>query len=176
MSQRIVEVVSYNADWAQQFNLEKSLLKNALGNVAVTIFHIGSTAVVGLTAKPIIDILIEVTSLSELDAKSDNMTSLEYIAKGENGIYGRRYFQKGGHQRTHHVHAFKQGDIHVFRHLAFRDYLRANKAIAQEYASIKFDAANQCNNDMRNYMKHKNAFIQYHQDIALNNRNKKQAM
>ena len=95
------------------------------------------------------------------------MASLGYNAKGENEISGRRYFQKGGNHRTHHVHAFKQGDIHVNRHLAFRDYLRANKAIALEYASIKLDAANQCDNDMKNYMKHKNAFIQYHQDIAL---------
>ena len=167
MAQREVLVVDYNPQWKATFETEKHLLANILGENAVKIDHIGSTAVPGLAAKPVIDILIEVTSLEALDAKSRAMEILGYQVKGENGIAGRRYFQKGEAVRSHHIHAFVQHDEHLFRHRAFVTYLIENPAIAQHYSQIKKSAAQQCDNDIIQYMALKNDFIAHHEKLAL---------
>jgi len=112
VSLRKIEVVDFQSSWADDFNREKALICNALSKENVVgVHHIGSTSVEGLCAKPIIDILLEVKCLSELDEQSYLMESLGYLAKGEFGIPGRRYFQKGGVQRTHQVHAFLTGSL-----------------------------------------------------------------
>lgn len=167
MSSRIIEVVEYQLGWAADFDSEKLALQRTLGSCALSIEHIGSTAVVGLAAKPVIDILIEVSSLAALDANQGAMELLGYIAKGENGIAGRRYYQKGGKCRTHHIHAFELGDENLIRHRAFRDYLIAHPEIAAEYGDLKKAAALQCKNDSVLYANLKNSFIQKHETLAL---------
>ena len=122
---RAIEVVDHDPNWKNIFEIEKAALSKAIGNNAVKIDHIGSTSVIGLAAKPIVDILIEVSKLEKLDAADKNISALGYTIKGENGISGRRYFQKGGYQRSHHVHAFQSGDLHLHRHKAFKEYLIA---------------------------------------------------
>ncbi|HBL29092.1 MAG TPA: GrpB family protein, partial [Acidobacteria bacterium] len=141
MERRVLEVVAYNPEWPQRFEAEQALLREALGGVVVKVHHMGSTAVPGLPAKPIIDLLLEVSDLQELDERTPELEALGYKAKGENGITGRRYFQKGGLQRTHHLHAFKTGDAQVVRHLAFRDYLIGHPEVAREYADLKMRLA-----------------------------------
>lgn len=167
MNQRIIEVVPYNVDWAVKFELEKALILNALDGAVHNISHIGSTAVPGLAAKPIIDILIEVPCFDRLEAKSEEMENIGFVAKGENGIKGRRYFQKGRLKRSHHLHAFLPGDKNLIRHIAFRDYLRVHNEFANDYANIKLNAAQHCNNDINDYMRRKNAFIEMHEKFAL---------
>jgi GrpB-like predicted nucleotidyltransferase (UPF0157 family) len=159
MSLRKVEVVPYSNLWPELFEQEAGLLRLILGNIVLGIHHIGSTSVKNLVAKPIIDLLIEVSSLNKLDEHNFKMQSIGYEAKGEFGIPGRRYYPKGGLDRTHHVHAFQSGDAHVFRHLAFRDYLRANPLIAQEYGQLKIDVANSCGNDLGRYCDGKDEYI-----------------
>jgi GrpB-like predicted nucleotidyltransferase (UPF0157 family) len=129
--------------------------------------HIGSTAVPGLAAKPVIDILVEVRSLDELDARESAMTALGYEARGENGIPGRRYYQRGGAVRTHHVHAFARGHENVGRHLAFRNYLRTHGEVADEYARLKKAAAAACGGDSEVYSAMKDGFVEKHQQLAL---------
>lgn len=138
-----------------------------IGVNAVNIEHIGSTAVAGLAAKPIIDILIEVTSLKALDMTNKSMETLGYRIKGENGIAGRRYYQKGGNMRSHHVHAFQIGDGHLHRHRAFKAYLIAHAEIAAEYGSLKKAASTKSNNDINIYIALKNDFIQKHEALAI---------
>ena len=167
LSSRVVEVVDYDPNWKNTFETERVLLTKAIGINAVKIEHIGSTSVVGLIAKPVIDILIEVTNLKELDVTNENIEALGYIIKGENGISGRRYFQKGGNQRSHHVHAFQTNDSHLHRHRAFKEYLIAHSAIALEYGSIKKEAVSKSENDINVYMVLKNSFIQKHEKLAL---------
>ncbi len=135
---RIIEVLDFQSSWADDFNREKALICNALSQENVVgVRHIGSTSVEGLCAKPIIDILLEVKCLSELDEQSCLMESLGYLAKGEFGIPGRRYFQKGGVQRTRQVHAFLTGSHEAQRHIAFKEYLIAFPAVADEYGVLK---------------------------------------
>ena len=159
MSLRIIEVVPYDPRWPVLFEDEAALLCHALGEVAVHIHHIGSTSVPGLVAKPIIDILLEVTSLAALDALNDAMRAVGYEPRGELGIPRRRYFPKGGMDRTHQVHAFVAGDEHVTRHLAFRDYLRAHPETAREYGELKITVARDCDNDIERYCDGKDAYV-----------------
>ena len=164
---RKIQVVDYDPTWPDLFEIESTLLGRTLGSLAIGIHHIGSTAVPRLPAKPIIDILFEVSDLAALDALNGQMSAIGYEPKGEYGIAGRRYFQKGDDQRTHHIHAFVTGDVNLIRHIAFRDYLRANPAVAQEYGELKKQIARTCNNDIEKYSYGKNNFIKHYAAIAL---------
>jgi GrpB-like predicted nucleotidyltransferase (UPF0157 family) len=164
---RKIEVIDYDSSWPECFEIEKKLLLDTLGSVAVEVHHIGSTAVPGLAAKPIIDILIEVRDLAALDRLNGEMGSIGYKAKGEFGIPGRRYFQKGGDERTLQIHAFMHGDDNVMRHIAFRDYLRSNLVVAEEYAALKKRVAETCDNDIEKYCDGKDAFVKHHEEIAV---------
>ncbi|MCG7588116.1 GrpB family protein, partial [Photobacterium sp. OFAV2-7] len=137
MSKRIIEVVSYDPSWVGLYELEAATIKNVLGDAVVNIHHIGSTAVEGLASKPIIDILVEVTDLNAVDLLTSELVSLGYEAMGEYGIAERRFFQKGGNNRTHHIHVFKAGDENGKLHITFRNYLIAHPEIAKEYGELK---------------------------------------
>jgi len=167
LSNRVIEVVDYDSSWKNTFETEKVLLTKAIGINAVNTEHIGSTAVVGLAAKPIIDILIEVSDLKKLDTANEKIEALGYKIKGENGISGRRYFQKGGNQRSHHVHAFQTNDLHLHRHIAFKEYLIAHSKIASEYGFLKKEAVSKSDNNINIYMSLKNNFIQKHEKLAI---------
>ena len=173
---RKIEVIDYDSSWPQRFEAERDLLRLTLGEVAVLVHHIGSTAVPGLAAKPIIDILLEVTDLAELDLLAPDMEALGYQPRGEFGIPGRRYFRKGGHERTHQVHAFLAGDFNVARHLAFRDYLRSNPAIAQDYGELKKKVARTCDNDIGKYCDGKDAYVKRHEAIAVKQKKSNQSL
>ncbi|HDZ8979091.1 GrpB family protein [Aeromonas veronii] len=162
-----VDVVSYNPQWPASFVAEELQLRSALDNCLLAVHHIGSTSVVGLAAKPIIDIMLEVSSLERLDEQNGQLEALGYEAMGECGIARRRYFRKGGDERTHQIHAFLQGDDHVHRHLAFRDYLRAHPAVCREYAELKQAVAASCQHDIERYCAGKNAFVKEHEANAL---------
>ncbi|UNK62911.1 GrpB family protein [Buttiauxella ferragutiae] len=164
---RTVIVVPYDKQWPLMFESESSLIQALLGEVVKGIHHIGSTSVPGLAAKPVIDILLEVVGVSELDKCNSVMTRAGYIARGENGIRGRRYFIKGGDKRSHQVHAFAVGDMQVVKHLAFRDYLIKNREEAVLYTEIKRAAALASKNDVQRYCELKAGFIEHHLQLAL---------
>ena len=137
LNTRVIEVVDYDSNWQKAFETEKILLTKAICVNAIKVEHIGSTSVLGLAAKPVIDILVEVSSFKELDAANTKLEALGYKVKGENGISGRRYFQKGGNQRSHQVRAFQTNDTNLVRHIAFKEYLIAHPEIAMEYSFVK---------------------------------------
>jgi GrpB-like predicted nucleotidyltransferase (UPF0157 family) len=162
-----VQIVEYNINWPAMFDSERNALFSILGDVAVNIFHIGSTAVPGLAAKPIIDIMIEVSGLDSLDAHGSEFQKLGYEIMGEFGIKGRRYFRKGGDNRTHQIHAFCHGDMNIWRHLAFRNYLRECPEIAEQYANIKKNAARLSNGNLDAYCDIKEDFVKKIEQDAL---------
>lgn len=84
-------VIEYNPTWPNEFESESKKLQYILGDIANKIYHIGSTVVPGLMAKPIIDIMLDVTNLEGLDTKTEALEALGYEAMGEFGISGRRY-------------------------------------------------------------------------------------
>ncbi len=164
---RILTVVDYDEMWPALFESERTLLQMTLGKVISRIHHIGSTSVPGLSAKPVIDILIEVANLEELDSLNQAMEGVGYTVRGENGILNRRYFTKGGNQRSHHIHAFATGDAQIIKHLAFRDYLIKHNDVAIQYALMKKSAMLLCENDSHRYSIYKADFIQKHLRMAL---------
>jgi GrpB-like predicted nucleotidyltransferase (UPF0157 family) len=89
----MILVLDHNPEWAKSFEHEASRIVAALGVTLVNIHHIGSTSITYTKAKPVIDILLEVSSLDELDQQSASLQALGYEAKGEFGIPGRRYFR-----------------------------------------------------------------------------------
>jgi GrpB-like predicted nucleotidyltransferase (UPF0157 family) len=166
-TRRVIRIEAHDAGWRAMFLLEQANIAHALGGTLIAAHHIGSTAVPGLAAKPIIDILLEVRGFDLLDAQSDSLAALGYAARGENGIAGRRYFQKGGARRTHHLHAYVHGDPNVTRHLALRDYLVANEVLAREYAALKRQLALRHRLDPAAYQAGKDAFLHRHEAAAL---------
>ena len=132
-------VVPHDPEWAAAFAAEAWALTGAMGETCTALHHIGSTAIPGILAKPIIDILCEVRSFELLDGATRRIESLGYTAMGAFGIEGRRYFRKDDaeRRRTHHLHVFEAGLLHIERHLAFRDYLRSHPEKAREYSALK---------------------------------------
>jgi GrpB-like predicted nucleotidyltransferase (UPF0157 family) len=120
-----VVVVAHDPKWIGKFHSEATIIGEALGSVAVGIHHIGSTAVPGIAAKPIIDILVEARSVVAIDENATSLEACGYESMGEFGIPGRRYFRKDNAAgvREYQIHAFAADSREVARHLSFRDLI-----------------------------------------------------
>lgn len=156
---RNVEVSSPRKEWSLMFQEECGKLKNTFGNLVVNIYHIGSTAIPNIKAKPVIDIMIEVINIDEVDKFNHQMEQLGYITFGENGIPNRRFFSKGGDNRTHHIHIFEQGNSEITRHIVFRDYMIAHPEEAQKYSQLKQNLADKYPTNIEMYIEGKNDYI-----------------
>ena len=155
-----VRVVPYRPEWPLLFAQEAEKIGKAFGAELLAVHHIGSTSVEGLAAKPIIDILAVVRDVNAIDAFAPAMEALGYEAMGEFGIPGRRYYRKGGENRTHQIHAFSKEDHwNIDRHLAVRDYLRVHPKEAQLYGNLKQHLAQQFPEDIERYCDGKDAFV-----------------
>lgn len=155
---RKVDVMPFSERWCIEFEKEAAALHGIFGSEIIEIHHIGSTSVHGLSAKPIIDIMPVVKDILQVDQYDRKMSAIGYEAKGENGIAGRRYFQKGGDERTHHVHFYEKGSPEIERHLAFRDFLRAHPGKAKVYGDIKEKLAQEFPYDIESYIEGKAEF------------------
>lgn len=129
-----VILAAYNPEWPRIAAAHAERLQ-ALGPNLMAVHHIGSTSVPGLIAKPIIDLMPVVTSLTTLDEQRQHIEALGYRWHGEFGISGRRYctLTDEAGVRAVQVHFFEAGSSHVERHTAFRDYLRAHPEEANAY-------------------------------------------
>ncbi len=154
-----IDVVEYDPSWPPLFELEAKQIKRALGPNCLAVHHIGSTAVPGLSAKPIIDLLPVVRHIQQVDRATQAMQSLGYDVKGEYGIAFRRFFQKGENRRTHHVHVYQEGDPEISRYLHFRDWLRTHTDDRTSYAQLKGELAKKFPDDILQYCHGKDAFV-----------------
>jgi GrpB-like predicted nucleotidyltransferase (UPF0157 family) len=155
-----IEVVPYDPQWSDLFDQEAKLLHSVLGDNCLAIHHIGSTAVPGLSAKPIIDMIPVVKDILRVDTITSNLQFLGYEAMGELGMPFRRYFRKGNPIRTHHIHIFEERNGEIERHLTFRDYLRSTPSAVEAYASLKRKLALEHPKNMLAYCLGKNDLIQ----------------
>jgi len=165
----MVEITEYQPAWAGLFKQESERISRIFGENLAEIHHIGSTAVPGLVAKPIIDLMAEVTSLEACDAVNAEMRLLGYEPMDTYGIPGRRYYRKFSpdRTRTHHLHAFLAGSDHVVRHLAFRDYLIAHPETARTYGDLKRKLAAIDGGDWDSYVTGKERFVRQTERLAL---------
>ena len=158
--QREVIVVAHDPAWAGEFREESSRIAAIFGQELLSIHHIGSTAIPGMSAKPIVDIMLVVRDILKVEASNADMIQLGYTPMGEYGIAGRRFFFKGDKVRTHQVHSYQPDNPEVNRHLDFRDYLIAHVDEARQYAQLKASLAEQHRYDIEAYTQGKAAFIQ----------------
>ncbi|WP_330577918.1 GrpB family protein [Alkaliphilus pronyensis] len=156
---RIIEVVPYNPHWVEEFQKESKKLFRILSKEAIEIHHIGSTSIPGISAKPVIDIMIVVKDINKIDEYNNELEELGYIPKGEYGIKGRRFFLKGLYNRTHHLHVFEKGNQEVAKHLNFKSYMICHPNEAKEYEELKKELAQKHKYDNVAYCKGKDAFI-----------------
>lgn len=156
---RKIEVVPYHPIWPDLFEEEAAKIQQTLGENCIIVHHIGSTAVPGLAAKPIIDMIPVVRDIMEVTQALPSMHALGYEAKGEFGILFRRYFQKEDIARTHNVHIFEQGNPEIERHLKFRDWMRTHEDDRNAYGQLKQDLALKYPHDMMAYALGKEGFI-----------------
>lgn len=159
MGRKII-VIPHDPSWREQYEQEAARLTAVFQPIFVTIHHIGSTAIPNIKAKPVIDILLEVTAVTAVNNLIEPMAQLGYISKGENGVPGRHYFRKGPDaHHTHHLHVYGQGHPEIVRHLNFRDYLRYHPDEATEYSHLKERLAQKYSFDSVKYTNSKSAFI-----------------
>jgi GrpB-like predicted nucleotidyltransferase (UPF0157 family) len=154
--------------WKDLFAREAELLRTCLGEAVLEIQHIGSTAIPGIVAKPIIDILVEARSLDDIDAHATAMEEIGYDGRGEYGIPGRRYFKKtsGASGVGFHVHAFARGSDHIRRHIRFRDFLLLKPGIAQDYSALKQSLASSTGVLVDDYAARKVEFVRRVERLA----------
>lgn len=163
-----VVLAEYDARWPQMAAQLAEQLK-VLGPALVEVHHIGSTSVPGLIAKPIIDLMPLVTNLAELDSKRGLVDQLGYVGHGEFGLSGRRYCTLADEfgKRIAQLHFFEVGTSQANRHLAFRDFLRANPPVAHQYAKEKERARNLHPEDSHAYTDEKSTWIRNAEAKAL---------
>ena len=167
MPQHII-VSEYDPAWPLKYETEKEKIEAILEHNCIALYHIGSTSVPGLAAKPIIDIMAAVRSLEQADAAAEKFSRIGYEYLGEFGIPGRRYLRKGGDERTHQIHIFQADDRkNIERHLAFRDYLRTHEEECREYAALKKELARRFPYDIDGYCDGKEEFVRAMEKQAL---------
>ena len=133
-----IVIAPYDPTWPARFEEEAKRLSQALGELAVRIDHIGSTSVPGLAAKPVIDIQISVARLEPLDPIRNSLAGAGYTHHPSDWDAFYPFFHKPATwPHTHHLHVCTTGGREERRHLAFRDFLRANPGIAREYEALK---------------------------------------
>lgn len=131
-----VELQPHDPAWALLAEAERSALVDAIGDLLLVVHHIGSTAVPGIHAKPVVDLMPVVRDLEALDAGRDAIERLGYQWWGELGLQGRRYCSKDDPvtgKRFVQLHAYAQGAGDIARHLAFRGFLLRHPEVAADY-------------------------------------------
>jgi GrpB-like predicted nucleotidyltransferase (UPF0157 family) len=128
-----VEVVPYSDLWPLLYVQEAERIREALGSTLRVIEHVGSTAVAGLAAKPVVDIALSVESFDELDIASLEELGYRYVPEFEDELPNRRYFSRPGF----HLHAYEQEHDEFLDFLRFREYLRTHEEDAHDYGELK---------------------------------------
>jgi GrpB-like predicted nucleotidyltransferase (UPF0157 family) len=154
-----VEIVPYDPAWPARFEVERARIAAALGDLALEIHHIGSTAIPGLDAKPIIDTMVAVHRLDDTVDCIAPLQALGYAFIDYPQNVDRRFFRKGK-PRTHHLHIVEAGSRSLIEHLAFRDALRADADLRREYQDLKRALRTKYEHDRAAYSESKGAFVE----------------
>ena len=157
-----VIVLPYDEAWERDFLAIRDRIRDALGDPARRIEHVGSTAVRGMHAKPIIDLDVVIDDASVLGEVIDALARIGYRHEGDLGIAGREAFRYEGGEPlpAHHLYVCPKDSPELARHLAFRDYLRAHPETAGAYSRIKEEGAARYPDDIGMYIAYKSAFIE----------------
>ncbi len=154
----VVRLVEYDPRWATLFLEESRRLRQVLQSLGVTLEHVGSTAVAGLAAKPVLDMLAGYEDPTSLPACVEAVSAAGYLHRGEQGIPGREFFRRG-EPRAYHLHLTLRGGPFWTEHLSFRDALRADAAVRAGYDRLKRELAARFPHDREAYIEGKGPFV-----------------
>ena len=157
-----VTVLPYDRSWKSDFEAIKREIEDAIGNLTVSIEHVGSTSVEGMSAKPCIDIDVVIRDYSVFDAVVQGLSAIGYVHEGNLGIQDREAFKytEKPHLKQHHLYVCPESSEELHRHIVFRDFLRGNPDAAMQYSRVKEKAAEMYPNDIDGYMAYKSACIE----------------
>jgi GrpB-like predicted nucleotidyltransferase (UPF0157 family) len=160
MTGQPVHIADYDPQWPATFRQIRDQITAALGPLALRIEHVGSTAVPGLAAKPIIDLDVVIATRSDLPAVTANLRPLGYQPEGDLRVAGREAFTTPPGAPPHHLYVCTADNPALVRHLALRDYLRTHPDTARAYAQLKRSLADRYRNDRTAYTEAKTTFIE----------------
>ena len=162
MRTKKIIVLPYDTAWADDFNAIKRELEDALGELAITVEHVGSTSVVGMSAKPCIDIDVVIEDYSVFERVRKALSDIGYIHEGDLGIKDREAFKYSDkpHLMTHHLYVCPQNSEELHRQITFRDFLRSNAEAVNKYSAVKEKAAELFPNDIDKYIEYKSPCIE----------------
>ena len=158
-----IKIASYSPEWPRRFEGERVLLATVFPSATCQIEHVGSTAVPGFGAKPIIDVLVGAATLAEIEMRIPALEVLgyQYVPEHEAEFPQRRIFAKPTVRPSQvHVHAVKIDSRFWAHQLLFRDVLRADPALAAEYCALKIELAGRFGDDREGYADAKGPFIE----------------
>src|SRR5690625_1794580 len=153
-----VFLIPWTEDWERELILEKERIQNKIGNYTVAGHHIGSTSVKHLSAKPIIDIAIEIRDINKGAFCITSLKEIGYSYKGTQILPDRHYFSKG-EPRTHQIHMYQRGNKYLLEQLRFRDYLRNHDEARIEYEQLKLKLSELNKNNKHQYAEAKTDFV-----------------
>ena len=154
-----IVVSPYDPAWPARYEAEQARVAEALGDLVLEIHHVGSTAVPGLAAKPVIDLMVAVHDLRPSAFYASHLQPLGYSFHDHPENTDRRYFSRGA-PHTHHLHIVEAGSNVLDVHLRFRDALRARPDLLERYARTKRDLAARYPDDRSAYTEAKTACVQ----------------
>ena len=152
----------YNPEWQKEFLKIKNMLLEHIGDLVITIKHVGSTSVEGLSAKPIIDLDVVIDSYEVLPLIIKRLRKVGYKHEGDLGIEGREAFKKvtKDNLMKHHLYVCPKNGKGYIDHITLRNYLRENEQARREYENLKKQLAEKYPNDIDSYCEGKSEFIQ----------------
>ena len=153
-----VVVVDHDASWASVFEGLRSVVWGAVSDIAISVEHVGSTAVPGLAAKPVIDMDVVVPASEQATAIA-RLASLGYEHRGDLGIPQREAFRSPEGSPRHHLYLCPPTSPAHANHIAIRDHLRANPADAKAYGDLKKRLAREFTDDIDGYIEGKTGFL-----------------
>jgi GrpB-like predicted nucleotidyltransferase (UPF0157 family) len=155
-----IRVIDYDVNWPLRFRTLEACLCSLLGAQVVRVEHIGSTSVPGLAAKPVLDVDVVVRVATDLQPSIAQLEKGGYLHEGDLGVPGREVLRRPPGSERHHLYVLVDGSRELRRHLAFRDALRADQALREEYAALKRALAQRFRDDRRAYTSGKSDFIE----------------
>ena len=161
MKTRKVIVLPYDKAWESAFEDIKSELNCALSDLIIGIEHVGSTAVMGMSAKPCIDIDVIIKDYSVFDLVVNRLADIGYIHEGDLGIKDREAFKytDKSHLMAHHLYVCPSYSEELHRHITFRDYLSSDPDAVKKYSAVKETAATLFQSDIDKYIEYKTPCI-----------------
>ena len=155
-----IRIVEHDPGWAGRAQEELGRLAEALAPVAVRLEHVGSTAVPGFAAKPILDLQLSIPAIEPRGRYVAPLERLGYLFVPDPESPDFHLFAKPAERpRSHHVHVCEAGSEHEFRHVALREYLRDNDDEAARYAALKRELVRRAPQDRLAYIEAKKEYV-----------------